>query len=127
MLIGPYIRCSVDGAASWLGDVLTRAEATWGRGMCVAENGWGMERNLVNAYRWYRKAAEDGLAYGQFNLGRCYGNGWGAAKDLSQAAFWYQRCAPLSGALSEKCCCGAASFASDTTKLKERRCRRPSR
>jgi TPR repeat protein len=53
-----------------------------------------MERNLENAYRWYRKAAEDGLAYGQFNLGRCYGNGWGAAKDLSQAAFWYQRCAP---------------------------------
>ncbi|WP_371926156.1 hypothetical protein [Pseudomonas sp. LPB0260] len=39
---------------------------------------------------WYRKAAEQGNANAQFNLGARYANGLGVAKDLQTAAYWYR-------------------------------------
>ncbi len=45
--------------------------------------------DLVEAVTWYRKAAEQGHAEAQFNLGVCYFNGKGVVKDLNVAyAYW---------------------------------------
>ena len=41
----------------------------------------------------YRKAAEQGDAVAQFNLGNCYYNGKGVTKDYSQAVYWYRKAA----------------------------------
>ncbi|MBQ9771958.1 MAG: sel1 repeat family protein, partial [Lentisphaeria bacterium] len=42
---------------------------------------------------WYRKAAEQGNALAQYNLGVCYENGEGVQKDLVQAVFWFRKAA----------------------------------
>ena len=43
----------------------------------------------MEAVRWYRKAAEQGHAEAQYNLGSCYDNGDGVAKDEIEAyAYW---------------------------------------
>jgi len=42
---------------------------------------------------WYRKAAEQGLALAQNNLGSMYANGIGIAKDEVQAVAWYRKAA----------------------------------
>jgi TPR repeat protein len=45
--------------------------------------------DLVEAVTWYRKAAEQGHAEAQFNLGVCYVKGKGVVKDLNVAyAYW---------------------------------------
>ena len=42
----------------------------------------------MEAVKWYRKAAEQRDAYGQFNLGVMYGLSWGVVKDLQEAYKW---------------------------------------
>ena len=42
---------------------------------------------------WYRKAAEQGLARAQCNLGICYDDGTGVPQDTAQAAAWYRKAA----------------------------------
>ena len=41
----------------------------------------------------YRKAAEQGFALAQFNLGVCYGTGRGVKQDDRQAVYWYLKAA----------------------------------
>lgn len=43
--------------------------------------------------KWYRKAAEQDFAPGQFNLALAYEYGDGATKDLSKAVEWYRKAA----------------------------------
>ena len=43
--------------------------------------------------KWYRKAAEQGNADGQFNLGACYRDGTGVGKDEAEAVKWYSKAA----------------------------------
>lgn len=45
------------------------------------------------AIQLYQKAAEQGLAQAQFNLGVCYYNGEGVARDRTAAKRWLQRAA----------------------------------
>jgi tetratricopeptide (TPR) repeat protein len=56
-------------------------------------NGTGVEKDLVEAVKWYRKAAEKGNVNGQFNFAVCYEQGWGVEKDLAEAAKWYRKAA----------------------------------
>ncbi len=42
---------------------------------------------------WYRKAAEQGHAAAQNNLGECYAEGVGVEKDPAQAVVWYRKAA----------------------------------
>ena len=42
---------------------------------------------------WYRKAAEQGDASAQYNLGVMYENGHGVEQDDEQAVFWYRKAA----------------------------------
>jgi len=53
---------------------------------------WG-GKNLENAVYCYTKAAEQGEAIAQYNLGRCYTNGGGVEKDLQKAVYWYTKAA----------------------------------
>ena len=50
-------------------------------------------KDYIEAVKWYRKAAEQGNAKAQCNLGVCYGNGRGVSKDESEAVKWYRKAA----------------------------------
>ena len=51
---------------------------------CIAQD-------KAEAVKWYRKAAEQGDARAQCNLGVCYDNGEGIAQDKTEAVKWLQR------------------------------------
>ena len=53
----------------------------------------GLSINLSEAVKWYRKAAEQGNADGQYNLGDMYANGSGVVKDEAEAVKWYRKSA----------------------------------
>lgn len=46
-----------------------------------------------DALGYFRKAAEQGYAAGQFNLGTMYDNGYGVTKDYAEAVKWYRKAA----------------------------------
>jgi len=54
------------------------------------EEGNGVTKDLAEAAKYYRQAADLGLAEGQFNLGLCYAGGVGVAEVPAEAAKWYQ-------------------------------------
>ena len=56
----------------------------------MAENGFGMPKNLAQAAGWYRKAAEQGNTDAQYNLGAMYEHGIGMPVNHAQAARWYR-------------------------------------
>jgi hypothetical protein len=47
----------------------------------------------VQKVAWYRKAAEQGNAEAQFNLGLSYAKGLGAQQNFAEAAVWYNKAA----------------------------------
>ena len=53
------------------------------------ENGRGVAQSYSQAVDWYRKAAEQGYAYGQHRLGDMYENGRGVAQNLVLAHVFY--------------------------------------
>ena len=52
-------------------------------------NGQGVLRDDADAARWYRLAAEQGVASAQHNLGVSYANGEGVLKDSVRAHMWF--------------------------------------
>ena len=54
------------------------------------ENGQGVPQNNAEAVKWYRLAADQGLAQAQFNLGVMYDDGRGVPQDDVQAVQWYR-------------------------------------
>ena len=52
-----------------------------------------MKQDHVEAARWYRKAADQGDAEAQFNLGCCFLNGEGVAQNPVESQRWYQKAA----------------------------------
>jgi TPR repeat protein len=55
--------------------------------------GRGVLKDLAVSVTWYRKAAEQGDADAQFNLGGLYADGQGVKRSYAQAARWYRRAA----------------------------------
>jgi uncharacterized protein len=55
--------------------------------------GHGVDKNYVTAVKWYKKAADQGDAAGQNNLGWAYAGGHGVAKDYGAALEWYRKAA----------------------------------
>ena len=55
--------------------------------------GSGVPQDFGMAVSWYRKAAEQGLAEAQANLGVMFDEGLGIRQNLSAAAWWYRRAA----------------------------------
>ncbi|MEJ2179575.1 MAG: tetratricopeptide repeat protein, partial [Gammaproteobacteria bacterium] len=57
------------------------------------EVGEGVEKNAVEALKWYQRAAGQGYAEAQNNLGILYSNGIGAPRDQKQSAYWTEMAA----------------------------------
>ncbi len=53
----------------------------------------GIAKDYYKAVEYYRKAAEQGFADAQCNLGLCYEAGQGVAKDHAEAMKWYRKAA----------------------------------
>jgi TPR repeat protein len=53
------------------------------------EKGWGSLKIDAEAVTWYRRAAGQGLAAGQFNLGRMYAAGRGIRQSDVEAYKWF--------------------------------------
>ncbi len=50
--------------------------------------GWGVPEDGAEAAKWYRRAAEQGNALAQSNLGATYHNGEGVPQDYVLAHMW---------------------------------------
>jgi TPR repeat protein len=50
-------------------------------------------KDLIEAIKWYRKAAIQGNEDAQFNLGSCYYSGVGGTRYLGEAANWFRKAA----------------------------------
>ena len=55
--------------------------------------GQGAPQNLIEAARWFERAASAGLAPAQYRLAVLYERGQGVAKDLGRARSWYRAAA----------------------------------
>ncbi|WP_052102780.1 tetratricopeptide repeat protein [Porphyromonas gulae] len=55
--------------------------------------GYGVSQDYSEAVKWYRKAAEQGNAHAQNNLGEMYEKGYGVSQDYSEAVKWYLKAA----------------------------------
>ena len=55
--------------------------------------GEGVAQDYAEAVKWFRRAAEQGLAAAQNNLGASYDKGEGVAQDYAEAVKWYRRAA----------------------------------
>jgi TPR repeat protein len=51
-------------------------------------DGYGAPKNYAEACKWYLKAAEQGYARAQSNLGIMYADGAGVPRDYVQAYMW---------------------------------------
>ena len=49
--------------------------------------------DYAEALKWYRKAAEQGYASAQHNLGNSYSKGEGVTQDYAEAVKWYRKAA----------------------------------
>jgi TPR repeat protein len=56
-------------------------------GTCFSK-GTGVAQDSGAAARWYRLAADQGLAMAQYNLGTCFSRGTGVPKNSAEAARW---------------------------------------
>ena len=54
---------------------------------------YGVAQDYAEAVKWYRRAAEQGIAEAQHNLGFMYHEGQGMAQDYAEAVKWYRRAA----------------------------------
>src|ERR1051325_313740 len=70
---------------------LRRGKGRQGSNRMVAfRNGHGVAKDDIAATEWYRRAAEQGFASAQFNLGQAFSNGYGVAKDDKAATEWWR-------------------------------------
>jgi uncharacterized protein len=51
--------------------------------------------------KWYRKAADQGSANAQFNLGKMYDDGDGVLQDYAEALKWYRKAADQGNASAQ--------------------------
>ena len=62
-------------------------------GLIYKEGGYGVERNLPEAVKYFALAAEAGRVEGQMELAACYEYGMGVERDLQKALEWYIKAA----------------------------------
>ena len=68
------------------------AEAQYKLGK-LYEVGIDVGKDLVEAMKWYRKAAENGHAEAQYMLGHYYRSGFVVAQNYAEAVAWYRKAA----------------------------------
>jgi uncharacterized protein len=64
------------------------ADAQFGLGLSYA-SGSGIQKDVSEAARWYRKAAEQGHNRAAFALGNLYDHGKGVPQDYLLSYFWF--------------------------------------
>jgi hypothetical protein len=64
--------------------------------------GYKVRKDPAEAVRWYRKAALQGHAIAQYNLGKCYDYGFGVEKKPAEAVRWYRKAAEQGDAHARK-------------------------
>jgi uncharacterized protein len=52
-------------------------------------NGDGVAKDLAEAVKWYRRAAEQNYVLAQYDLGVCYAKGNGVPRDYVKAYMWW--------------------------------------
>ena len=57
---------------------------------------------MLEAIEWYRKAADQGDADAQYNIGLCYANGDGLEEDMTMAMEWYRKAAKRGNAEAQR-------------------------
>lgn len=76
---------------------LNKLEAAAHRGTLAAQymlaGLYDFEHHFAKAAYWYKKAAKQGNAIAQYNLGVHYDNGQGVAKNETKAVYWYKKAA----------------------------------
>jgi len=92
---GVLVSGSEDWPVWWL-----RLEAERGNNASAQYNlglmyyyGEGVPQDFTQAVKWFRMAAEQGLANAQCNLGVMYDEGRGVPQDFTQAVKWYRMAA----------------------------------
>ncbi len=55
------------------------------------ELGLGVNQDLMQAFTWYQKSADQDYAKAQYNLGIFYALGKGVEKDIIQSKYWVRR------------------------------------
>ena len=60
-----------------------------------------MRQDYAEAVKWYRKAAEQGEANAQSNLGVMYYNGHGVRQDYAEAVKWNSKAAKKRNAIAQ--------------------------
>jgi TPR repeat protein len=67
------------------------------------QEGWAAydRHDYAEAMRWYRKAADQGNAAAQTNIGYLYYRGWGVAQDYAEAMRWYRKAADQGNATAQ--------------------------
>ena len=59
----------------------------------MLREGQGVDQSDVEAVQWYRKAADQGFAQAQHNLGAMFGKGFGVVQNIAEAARWFKKAA----------------------------------
>ena len=67
-----------------------KAQCAVGLAYC---KGWGCDLDYSEGVRWYREAANQGLATAEVYLGNSYLHGWGTAQDVAVAVEWFEKAA----------------------------------
>jgi uncharacterized protein len=57
------------------------------------DQGWGVQKDPAQAFKWLSSAAGQGDASAQYNLGEAYVSGRGVKQDYVQALLWFRRAA----------------------------------
>jgi uncharacterized protein len=83
--------------AKFLEQTVTQAKAGDPVAQCALgacfESGQGVAKDLEQAVKWYRMAADQGDAMAQCALGNCYEKGQGVARSATNAVAWYAKSA----------------------------------
>ena len=69
------------------------ASAQFNLGLMYYANGEDVQQDYKQAFYWFQKAAHQGNAKAQYNLGAFYINGYGVPKDIRQGVYWLQKAA----------------------------------
>jgi len=67
----------------------------------MAEQGWGKPQDYAEALSWYYRAAGQGNAQAQENIGYIFQHGTGVETDYAQAMSWFSKAAAQSNSMAE--------------------------
>ena len=83
-----YYRKAAESLRHWADRDNPWAQVYYGEWL---KTGFGVEKNVPEAVKWFRRSAELNCPDAFYQLGICYENGEGVAVDLNEAEAWYRK------------------------------------